>query len=150
MVNPAGGHGSFLGAINPPWRHFGLIRLGIRKKILLRKNGWALVWAALGGGGVTVPGGVQDPWRRGTERRGQWAWWRWVEVGQRDLTDLFQPLWFEDSMIFSICPPQLTPAPDLSPLHCFTETQQLLNREQISPALHVHFPPHHVGLHASR
>ena len=30
---------------------------------------------AKGGGGVTVPGGVPEPWRCGTEGRGQWAWW---------------------------------------------------------------------------
>lgn len=52
MVNPAGGHGSFLGAINPPWRHFGLIRLGIRKKILLRKSSVVMKQAAQRGGGV--------------------------------------------------------------------------------------------------
>jgi len=31
--------------------------------------------AAQGGGGVTIPGGVQETWRCGTEGRGQWAWW---------------------------------------------------------------------------
>ena len=31
--------------------------------------------AARGGGGVTVPGGVPEPWGCGTEGRGQWAWW---------------------------------------------------------------------------
>jgi len=33
-----------------------------------------LAQAAQGGGGVTVPGGVQEPWRCGTEGHGQWAW----------------------------------------------------------------------------
>ena len=28
-----------------------------------------------GDGGVTVPGGVPEPWRCGTEERGQWARW---------------------------------------------------------------------------
>ena len=28
-----------------------------------------------GSGGVTIPGGVPEPWRCGTEGRGQWAWW---------------------------------------------------------------------------
>jgi len=31
--------------------------------------------AALGGGAVTIPGGVLELWRCGTEGRGQWAWW---------------------------------------------------------------------------
>jgi len=33
-----------------------------------------------GGGGVTVPGGGPEPWRCGTEGRGQWAQWS-VELG---------------------------------------------------------------------
>ena len=33
----------------------------------LRKSGEALEQAAQGGGGVTVPGGVQERWRCGTE-----------------------------------------------------------------------------------
>jgi len=35
--------------------------------------------AAHGGGGVTVPGGVPEPWGCGTEGRGQWA--QWGELG---------------------------------------------------------------------
>ena len=38
-------------------------------------SGEALEQAAQGGGGVTIPGGGQEPWRCGTEGRGQWAWW---------------------------------------------------------------------------
>ena len=30
---------------------------------------WVLAWAAQGGGGVTVPGDAQEPWRCGTEGR---------------------------------------------------------------------------------
>ena len=45
-----------------------------------------------GTGGVTVPGGVQEPWRCGTEGQLLWAWWEWVEVGPDDLSGLFQPL----------------------------------------------------------
>ncbi len=41
-------------------------------------SGAAVAQAAQGGGGVTVPGGVQEPWRCGTEGRGQWAWWGWA------------------------------------------------------------------------
>ena len=36
--------------------------------------------AAQGGGGVTVPGGVEEPCGCGTEGRGQWAWWGWQVV----------------------------------------------------------------------
>ena len=43
-----------------------------------------------GSGGVTVPGGVQELWRCGTEGRGQWVWWGWAGVGLEDLGDLFQ------------------------------------------------------------
>jgi len=42
--------------------------------------------AALGGGGVTIPGGVQEPWRCGTEGRSRSAW---VGVGLDDLSSLF-------------------------------------------------------------
>jgi len=31
--------------------------------------------AAQGGGGVTIHGGVSEPWRWGTEGHGWWAWW---------------------------------------------------------------------------
>ena len=31
--------------------------------------------AAQGSSGVIIPGGVPEPWRCGTEGRGQWAWW---------------------------------------------------------------------------
>ena len=31
--------------------------------------------AAQGKDGVTIPGGASEPWRCGTERCGQWAWW---------------------------------------------------------------------------
>jgi len=35
--------------------------------------------AAQGGGGVTVPGGVEEPCGCGTEGRGQWARWGWAD-----------------------------------------------------------------------
>ena len=59
----------------------GRFRLGI----LLRKSGEQ---AAQGGGGVTIPAGVQEPRGCGTEGHGQWAWWGWVGLG--DLRNLFQ------------------------------------------------------------
>ena len=34
-----------------------------------------LAEAAQGGGEVTIPGGVPEPWRCGTEGCGQWARW---------------------------------------------------------------------------
>ena len=37
--------------------------------------------AARGGGGVTVPGGVPEPWGCGTEGRGQWARWDGLGLG---------------------------------------------------------------------
>ena len=47
--------------------------------------------AARGGGGVTVPGGVPELWRCGTEGRGQWACWGWAGVELDDLSGLCQP-----------------------------------------------------------
>jgi len=46
---------------------------------------------AQGAGGVSILGGVKEPWGCGTEGRGQWAWWEWVDVGPDGLSDLFQP-----------------------------------------------------------
>jgi len=43
-------------------------------KYLLRKGGDAVAQAAQGGGGVTIPGGVQGPCGCDTEGCGQWAW----------------------------------------------------------------------------
>ena len=34
-----------------------------------------------GGGGVTIPRGVQELWRCGTEGCGQWAWWDGLGLG---------------------------------------------------------------------
>ena len=45
----------------------------------LRKSSNALAQAAQGGGGVTIPGGVPEPWRCGTEGCSQWAWWGWAD-----------------------------------------------------------------------
>jgi len=66
-------------------------RLVIRKKILLRKTVEAVAQAAQGGGGVTIPGGVQEPCGGGTEGHGQWAWGDGLLVGLGDLRGLFQP-----------------------------------------------------------
>ena len=54
----------------------GTSRLDMRKKF--RKSGEAVAQAAQGSGAVTIPGGVQELWRCGTEGRGQWAWWGWI------------------------------------------------------------------------
>jgi len=45
--------------------HQGRMRVDIRKK-LLQKSGDALEQAAQGGGGVTIPVGVQELWRYST------------------------------------------------------------------------------------
>ena len=57
-------------------------RLGVRK-----------IWAAQGGDGVTVPGGVQETFRCCTKGRGLVAniGYRWT-VGLDDTGGLFQPL----------------------------------------------------------
>ena len=59
-----------------------------------------LKWAAQGGGEVTVPGGVPEMFRCGTERCGlvRNIGNRWT-VGLDDLRGLFQPWWFYGSMI---------------------------------------------------
>ena len=46
---------------------------------------------AQGGGRVTVPGGVHEPWRCGTEGRGEWAWLGRAGFGLDDFSCLFQP-----------------------------------------------------------
>ena len=47
----------------------------ISSMIPVRKSSDVVAEAALVGGGVTVPGGVQELWRCGTEGCGQWAQW---------------------------------------------------------------------------
>ena len=47
------------------------------------KCGEAVAQAAQGGGGVTVPGGVEEPCGCGTEGRGQWVWWGWADSWAR-------------------------------------------------------------------
>jgi len=42
----------------------------ISEKLLLRESGEAQEWAAQGGGGVAVPGDVQEMYGCGTEGRG--------------------------------------------------------------------------------
>ena len=54
--------------------------------------------AAQGGGAVTIPGGVQETWRFGTEGCGQWAWWGWAGVGFDD--DLMTPRFVLSSTLF--------------------------------------------------
>ena len=39
---------------------------------------WHGLPRAQGDGGVTIPGGVQEPWGCGTEGRGQWTQWGWA------------------------------------------------------------------------
>ena len=68
--------------------------------------------AAQGGGGVTVPGGVQEPQRRGTEGGGQWAWW--TGVGLDDHRGLFQPSWSCDYGRSLYLMPNISPCPKLN------------------------------------
>jgi len=63
----------------------------LKRFLLRKKSAQALAQTAHGGGAVTVPGGVQEPWRCGTEGRGQWAWCGWVGAGADDLSGIFQP-----------------------------------------------------------
>jgi len=70
----------------------GRFRLENRKKFLLQKSGQALEWAAQEGGGVTIPGGVQETFRHYTEEHGLVGNTgdRW-KVGLDDLGDLYLP-----------------------------------------------------------
>jgi len=47
-----------------------------------------VAWAAQGGGGITIPRGVQGIWRSGTEGRGHGV--GRLVVGLHDLSGLFQ------------------------------------------------------------
>ena len=68
--------------------HRGGFRLDTGKHFF--SEGVVMQWHSCpGSGGVTVPGGVQELWRCGTEGRGQWAWRGVAGVGDRG--DLFQP-----------------------------------------------------------
>ena len=69
----------------------GKIQVGCQEK-LLQKSGQALEQAAHRGGGITLPGGVQETCRCCTEGRGLVGTIgdRWT-VGLDDLGDLFQP-----------------------------------------------------------
>ena len=50
---------------------WGEFHVGYEEKFLLWKSGQALAQAAQGGGGATIPRGVQELWRCGTEGHGQ-------------------------------------------------------------------------------
>ena len=39
---------------------------------------------------LEVPGGVQEPWRYGTEGHDPSAWWGWVGAGLNDIRGPFQ------------------------------------------------------------
>ena len=56
-------------------------------RISSQKEWCCIGTAAQGGGAVTVPGGVQELWRCGTEGCGQWAWW-----GGLVILDIFSTL----------------------------------------------------------
>jgi len=66
----------------------GEVLVGYRERFLLGRSGEAVAQAAHKGGGVTVPGGVQEPCGCGTEGHGQRARRDGLTVGLRGL---FQP-----------------------------------------------------------
>ena len=70
-------------------------RLDIRKNFFSGRSGEQAAW---GSGAVTVPGGVQELWRCGTEACGQWAWWD----GLMDytITEVFSNI--DDSMMWGV------------------------------------------------
>ena len=51
------------------------VQFGYYGNVYSPKGWWCSGTAAQEGGRVTIAGGVQEPWRYGTEGRGQWAWW---------------------------------------------------------------------------
>ena len=56
---------NFLSELNSVAQKY--FQVGYYGKFLLKKSGDALAQAAQGGGGVTISGGVPEPWRCGTE-----------------------------------------------------------------------------------
>jgi len=69
----------------------GKVHAGYEEKSVLRKSGDALAQAAQAADGIIVLGGVQEPWRCGTEGRGWWARWEQAGVRVGDLSGIFQP-----------------------------------------------------------
>ncbi len=66
-------------------------------------SGWILgKISSQDGGAVTIPGGVQELWRCGTEGRGQWAWWGWVGGWTRWVGGLLLFSSLNDSMILEL------------------------------------------------
>ena len=61
----------------------GELQIGYEEKLLLQKSGEAVAQAAQGGGGVTIPGGVPEMRRCGTEGHGQWARCGWADSWTR-------------------------------------------------------------------
>jgi len=73
----------------------GMTRLTIRNSYFLKERS-ALTQAAQGGGGVTIPGNVQELWRCDSEGHGLWAWWDGLGLGL-GIPEVFSNL--SDSMI---------------------------------------------------
>lgn len=67
-----------------------------------------LEWAGWGGGGVTGPGGVQEPCGCGTGGRGSGHGGAEAVVGPDGHSGLFQPLWFSDSLKCTLASAMLT------------------------------------------
>ena len=58
----------------------GEVQVGIRNNFFSKEQRCSGT-AAQGGGGATIPGGVQELWRCGTWGRGQWARWGGLGLG---------------------------------------------------------------------
>ena len=75
ITAPSPTHYRHLNGCYPPAQ----LRLDSGKKFCQRA---VLQWhSCLWSGVVTIPGGVPEPWRCGTEGRGQWAWWGGLGLG---------------------------------------------------------------------
>jgi len=81
----------------------------------LFKSSEAVAQATQGGGGVTIPGGVEEPCGCGTEGRGQWAWGGRLMVELGDPRGLFQPSLSSDSLIIFSCKENLSSSSDNAP-----------------------------------
>jgi len=92
----------------------GLLRLDIRKNFF---SGNAMEWAAQGGGGVTIPGGVHETFRCSTKKHGLVGkyWWQvdsWTGWSWRSFPRLVI-LWLCDTLIkhlFWSCSSRLGPS----------------------------------------
>ena len=95
-------------------------------------------------GGFTITGGVQEPWRCGTEGCGQWAWWGSAGVGLghlRGLSPTLMIVWSYGLQILSLQQQHRETKWDLSSLSPADDGTNIalklwdLNQLQVSRAL---------------